>query len=167
MVPLSVAALVTRLQMTQLQATPTLLVLSLASAVFGEGISKKVYDKYYERTLPRAQLRTTNGTVDNTPRKFITMLMEEDKISITRVQLFVWTWIALFIYILTFFLSLGSAFTQGETASISLPNINSNLLVLSGISQAGFIGCKAAIKEADETKADAPAKPDLLTRPSQ
>jgi uncharacterized membrane protein SirB2 len=93
------------------------------------------------------------------------MLMEDDKFSITRVQLFTWTWIALFVYVLTFFLNLSAAFADQAKVTVSLPDIDHSLLALSGISQAGFVAGKAAVKPADANKAIANAKAALFTQP--
>ena len=56
---------------------------------------------------------------------------------------------------------MNDALAEGE--SVSLPNIDQNLLILSGLSQAGFVAAKAATKKADEDEADDPPDPDLLT----
>ena len=64
---------------------------------------------------------------------------------------------------LTFFLNLSAALADQEKATVTLPDIDQNLLVLSGISQAGFVAGKAAVKPVDANKATASAKAALFT----
>jgi hypothetical protein len=156
--------------------TSTLIAGALAAVAFGQGLSENKYGQFYEKSIKKGtkfnaiipnyrelpqEIKDKIGNIEaDTPRKFITMLMEKGKIDIARVQLFVWTWIAILIYLVTFFVDMNDALVNGE--SVSLPNIDQNLLVLSGLSQAGFVAAKAANKKAVEDDANKPPDPDLL-----
>jgi hypothetical protein len=66
------------------------------------------------------------------------ILLEGGSSSVTRLQMFVWTWIGIFIYLTVFFgalytLTLSSSPTQFN--EVSLPDIDPTLVVLMGISQ--------------------------------
>jgi hypothetical protein len=140
-----------------------LLLGALTSVAFSQGLSENKYQQYYNVSIDTTQPQFANAIPRDRPRKFITMLMEDDKYSITRVQLFAWTWIALFVYVLTFSLNLSAAFAYQEKVTVILPDIDHNLLVLSGISQAGFVAGKAAVKAPDAVRANAAANTALFT----
>jgi hypothetical protein len=75
------------------------------------------------------------------------ILLEGGSSSITRLQMFVWTWIGIFIYLTVFFgylytLTLSSSPTQFN--EVSLPDIDPTLVVLMGISQGSFVAGKVA-----------------------
>jgi hypothetical protein len=75
------------------------------------------------------------------------ILLEGGSSSITRLQMFVWTWIGIFIYLTVFFgylytLTLSSSPTQFN--EVSLPDVDPTLLVLMGISQGSFVAGKIA-----------------------
>jgi hypothetical protein len=145
--------------------TTTLLVGALTTAAFGEYLSNTRYQKYNSSSIAVGQTFKDEEDHDlprDTPRKFITMLMEHDKFSVTRVQLFAWTWIAVFVYVLFYFVDLSAAFAYPKEKIVSLPDIDPNLLALSGISQAGFVAGKAAMDPANQ-KPDAPAKRALFS----
>ncbi len=91
--------------------------------------------------------------------------MENDAIEITRVQLFVWTWIAILIYLVSFFMNLSSAIATGE--GVTLPPIDPSLLALSGLSQAGYVAGKAVKKPASSIDANEPPNKELLTKIQQ
>jgi hypothetical protein len=160
--------------------TTILLVGALTSVAFAQYLSDNRYQNYYSRSIGAGRLELVNSAgykqyigpgnpkteSKNTPRKFITMLMEDDMISLTRVQLFAWTWIALFIYVISFIGILGAAFADQAKNVVTLPDIDQNLLALSGISQAGFVAGKAAMKTPDVARANAPAREDLLVKKS-
>gem|GEM_PF-5084474 len=143
--------------------TTTLLLGALTSVAFSQGLSENKYQQYYNVSIDTTQPQFADAIPRDRPRKFITMLMEDDKYSITRVQLFAWTWIALFVYVLTFSLNLSAAFAYQEKVTVILPDIDHNLLVLSGISQAGFVAGKAAVKAPNAARANAAANTALFT----
>jgi hypothetical protein len=80
-------------------------------------------------------------------RSWSSILLEGGSSSITRLQMFVWTWIGILIYLTVFFgylytLTLSSSTTQFN--EVSLPDIDPTLLVLMGISQGSFVAGKVA-----------------------
>ena len=135
--------------------TTTLLIGALMSVAFGQGLSNAKYKNYYD----------ISTIVDNSPRPFITMLMENGKIEITRVQLFVWTLVAIFVYLLTFSINTVEAFNNEK--AIEFPEINPILLVLSGISQAGFVAGKVVIPKATEMDANPAALSEIEELPTE
>jgi hypothetical protein len=75
------------------------------------------------------------------------ILLEGGSSSITRLQMFVWTWIGIFIYLTVFFgtlytLTLSSSTTPYD--QVRLPDVDPTLLVLMGISQGSFVAGKVA-----------------------
>lgn len=71
-----------------------------------------------------------------------TMLLENGKASLTRYQMFFWTVISVFVYIIYFFLDLYKHLN--DINNLTLPDIPLVLVVLMGISQATYIGGKLA-----------------------
>jgi hypothetical protein len=77
--------------------------------------------------------------------KYSTMLEENGKISLTRFQFFLWTWVSIVI----FFGVLGydiATLSEDKIDDFGLPVINETLLVLMGLSQAGYLGAKSVTK---------------------
>ena len=97
--------------------TSTLIAGALAAVAFSQGLSENKYGEFYKKSIKKGirfsqypkfdwwpeeiKSKIRNIEID-TPRKFITMLMENGKIDVARVQLFVWTWIAILIYLIDF-----------------------------------------------------------------
>jgi hypothetical protein len=68
------------------------------------------------------------------------MLNEYDKPALSRFQMFAWTWIGIIIYLLTLFSSVRSF---GPVQNLVLPDVDSTLVLLMGLSQVAFLGGKA------------------------
>jgi hypothetical protein len=73
------------------------------------------------------------------------ILLEGGSSSVTRLQMFVWTWIGIFIYLTVFLgalytLTLSSSSTQLN--EVRLPDVDPTLAVLMGISQGSFVAGK-------------------------
>jgi hypothetical protein len=80
-----------------------------------------------------------------TKNDWSSILLEGGSSSITRLQMFVWTWIGIFIYLTVFFgtlytLTLSSSTTQLN--EVRLPDVDPTLVVLMGISQGSFVAGK-------------------------
>ena len=77
-------------------------------------------------------------------KNFWTMLMEGGIPSLTKFQMFTWTWIAVGIYVLTFLRIIGG-FVSGtitDVSSVVLPDVSFTLVVLMGLSQGAYAGGK-------------------------
>lgn len=74
------------------------------------------------------------------------ILLEADSSSITRLQMFMWTWIGILIYVIAVFGSLYALTLPTSTTllnQVKLPDVDSTLLALMGISQGAFVAGKA------------------------
>ncbi len=78
---------------------------------------------------------------DDKSGDFAGMLMEGGMPSITRYQMFAWTLISVFIYISIFYSTLFDP-KLNDTTNLTLPDIDTTLVFLMGLSQAGYIGGK-------------------------
>ncbi|MGD9534579.1 MAG: hypothetical protein AB7V56_12530 [Candidatus Nitrosocosmicus sp.] len=72
---------------------------------------------------------------------YSTMLEENGKLSLTRFQYFLWTWVSLVIFFTTLAYDI-TQLTPDKINDFSLPVIHETLLVLMGISQVGYLGTK-------------------------
>jgi hypothetical protein len=66
------------------------------------------------------------------------MFTEFNDIKLTRLQLFVWTWISITIYLLNFI----SIYSRNIGSIFLVPDIDSTLVILTGLSIAGYLGGK-------------------------
>jgi len=86
--------------------------------------------------------RPATGIVtDQDRRSLATMLMENDKITVSRFQMFAWTWISIIIYLGFFF----SQTFLNDVNDLVVPDIPQIFVYLMGLSQVGYVGTKAAI----------------------
>lgn len=76
---------------------------------------------------------------------YSTMLEEEGKPSLTRFQMFAWTWIGISIYLFLLFSSVG--LKLNDIGSLKLPDIDPNLVILMGLSQGAYVGGKIIAKQ--------------------
>jgi len=74
---------------------------------------------------------------------FSKMLMEKDKLSLTRFQMFLWTFLGVAIY--AGYLIMAVWTNAGNVYCLSLPDIDPTLVILMGLSQTGYIGGKLLI----------------------
>ena len=87
---------------------------------------------------------TTIGTITEQDRRSLkTMLMENDKITVSRFQMFAWTWISIIIYLGFFFLETVS----NDVNTLVVPDIPQIFVYLMGLTQVGYLGTKATIPE--------------------
>jgi hypothetical protein len=80
--------------------------------------------------------------------KWSSMLLENGKASLSRYQMFLWTWIGIGLYIVILFYTVTSPATVANPQLLDLPDIDPTLVVLMGLSQGAFIGGKLFPKEA-------------------
>jgi hypothetical protein len=78
-------------------------------------------------------------------RRLATMLMENEKITVSRFQMFLWTWISIIIYLAYFFSQ--TTFLLVDANKLIVPDIPQIFVYLMGLSQAGYIGNKATLPE--------------------
>jgi hypothetical protein len=84
------------------------------------------------------------GCGETIPR-YSTMLEENGKISLTRFQFFLWTWVSIVIFfgILVYDIV---TLSLDNIGNYKMPSINETLIVLMGLSQAGYLGAKSVTK---------------------
>lgn len=78
---------------------------------------------------------------DNVP-PFSTMLLEGNKPTLARYQMFLWTLIGVALYLLIFFSNVSQTLESGSLQNLTVPDIDSMLVVLMGLSQSGYLGSK-------------------------
>lgn len=130
--------------------------ISVAVPIANKGILE--YKKFKERD---------EREIYEEPR-YSSMLEEQGRPSLLRLQMFLWTLAALVIY---FWLFLTSLSTAAAGAVPGLPDIDPTLLFLMGISQAGYLGGQAysgnVLKEGEpENKKTADIAGTAIVRPS-
>ena len=129
----------------------TLMVLmgiSVAVPITSRGITE------YKRLKPRP-----GGETYSEPN-YASMLEEDGRPSLLRLQMFLWTLAALAIFTGSFFIAALS--TNASALTLGLPNIDPTLLFLMGLSQTGYLGNVAysgTVKKTPET----PAAPQVTT----
>lgn len=78
---------------------------------------------------------------------FATMLEEHGKPSVSRVQMFAWTWIGIIVYVSILITDLSEK--VGDVNVLKVPDIDPMFLVLMGISQTAYISGKVVSKTSD------------------
>ena len=73
--------------------------------------------------------------------KFKTMLMEYDKISLSRFQMFAWTWVGIISYLGLVFLEVNDHLYH--SGGLIVPDLPTLLIVLMGIGQGAYLGTKS------------------------
>jgi hypothetical protein len=115
------------------------------------GLNSYKYGDAYIASIGVAPLATGNRAQRFADLKmkndWSSILLEGGSSSVTRLQMFVWTWIGIFIYLTVFFgtlytLTLSSSPTQLN--EVRLPDVDPTLVVLMGISQGSFVAGKSA-----------------------
>lgn len=71
---------------------------------------------------------------------YASMLMENNKLTLTRFQMFLWTWIGVLVYLGVLFIT--TMTTAKNVAALTLPDIDITLVVLMGLSQGAYLGGK-------------------------
>ena len=102
-------------------------------------VRRSMGHRYGRSTKPRPK----KPKPERDRKSFWTILLEGGIPSLTKFQMFSWTWIAVGIYGLTF-LRLLSGFASGEIPvnELLLPDVSSTLVALMGVSQAAYVGGK-------------------------
>lgn len=91
--------------------------------------------------------------------KFSTMLLEGNKPTLARYQMFLWTWISVIFFLFVFFSSISDITKQIETANndplvkssplrtLSVQDIDAKLVILMGLSQGGYVAAKFVARQ--------------------
>jgi hypothetical protein len=124
---------------------PAELIALMGISIVSTAINKKLSDDKYE---------TSNAEFISSGKGYKTMVEENGRLELTRLQMFLWTIISLIIYI--FLLASALINEMDNVAALGLPNVDPTLVVLMGLSQTGYLGYKAAIpqREIYEIKQD-------------
>ncbi len=108
-----------------------------------------------------SSIKYTTDTPKKRPltlKPYSSMLEENDKPTLTRFQMFMWTWIGIIIYLALFIAMITAPGALQAVQNLSLPDIDPTLVALMGLSQAGYIGGKAVATLAVELNEISPTK---------
>jgi hypothetical protein len=108
--------------------------ISLAVPIVSSPISSM---KYGERKPPTGTLTDTDR------RRLATMLMENEKITVSRFQMFAWTIISIIVYLGFFFSE--TIVLLDDVNELEVPDIPQVFVYLMGLSQVGYVGVKGTI----------------------
>jgi hypothetical protein len=95
--------------------------------------------KYGERAPTQGTLKEYDR------RRLATMLMENDKPTVSRFQMFAWTIISIIVYLGFFFSQ--TIFLLTDVNKLVVPDIPQIFVYLMGLSQAGYVGVKGTISK--------------------
>jgi hypothetical protein len=90
--------------------------------------------------------KPTGGTMkDDDRRRLATMLMENEKVTVSRFQMFAWTIISIIIYVVFFFSK--TTFLLTDVNALTVPDIPQVFVALMGLSQVAYVGNKATLSK--------------------
>jgi hypothetical protein len=128
----------------------TLMGISVAVPVVSNGVSTFKYGATGKDTTLSPQ-----EIIKNHPLS--TMLEENNKPSLSRFQMFIWTWIGITIYLAIFFVMITKPGTLQAVENLHLPDIDPTLVLLMGLSQGAYVGGKLVASQSMEiTKINPP-----------
>jgi len=132
-----------------------LLGISVAVPIVSTGYTKKVYSPETPKKPP-----------EKLP-PFSMMLQQGGKVTLTRFQMFLWTFIGIAIYLSTVWITISGISATTPIADLSIPNIDPTLVYLMGLSQAGYLGGRLVTEKPKEKEKPAAAieKPPI-TKPA-
>lgn len=116
-----------------------LLGINVVSVPISDEVSKKVYGSPPTNAAAKAQLAAQPA------QPFHTMLQESGQLSLSRLQMFMWTFISVMIYLVVVAKTFLDPAVLGSIETLRLPDIDPTLVTLMGLSQTGYIGAKAAL----------------------
>jgi len=123
----------------------------------GSTITSSVISRFqYAGATPTDVAPTKQIPSDEIRKKlpaFKTMLMENDKITLPRFQMFAWTWVGIIAYLGLLFLEVNSNYLNLQLASV--PDLPYLFISLMGISQVTYLaakGVKSAYVSINEVK---------------
>ncbi len=107
--------------------------ISVFVPVIGNVVSRYKHAKALLQEMP----------LKNNVPPFSTMLLEGNKPTLARYQMFLWTMIGVALYLLIFFSNISQTLANnGSPQNLTIPDIDSMLVVLMGLSQGGYLGSK-------------------------
>jgi hypothetical protein len=115
--------------------------ISVASPVTSAPISQIKYPQVSSNTPP-----------PNPLPGYATMLEEHGKPSVSRIQMFAWTWIGIIVYLSILYANLNEKLVAGDVSGLQIPDIDQTFLVLMGISQTAYISGKVVSRSPDTGK---------------
>ena len=90
--------------------------------------------------------KPTNGTMKvSDRRRLATMLMENEKVTVSRFQMFAWTVISIIIYLVFFFSK--TTFLLTDVNGLTVPDIPQIFVYVMGLSQAAYVGNKSTVSK--------------------
>ena len=108
----------------------TLMGISITVPVVSGGVSDIKYKESATQTPPKPM------------PAFSEMLSEGGKPTLTRFQMFCWTWIGIGIYLIIFLTTVTKPANLQAVENLSLPDIDQSLVFLMGLSQGAYVGGK-------------------------
>lgn len=100
-------------------------------------LNKQISDKKYANVPPADAVPPASRPL---PSTLLSMLQENGQLSLTRFQMFAWTWIGIIIYLFLLYFTVNTE--MGNVKQLSLPNIDGTIVFLMGLSQAAYLGKK-------------------------
>ncbi|HZL21826.1 MAG TPA: hypothetical protein VFC05_00760 [Nitrososphaeraceae archaeon] len=95
---------------------------------------------YFESKKPEDLKKLEDRRKENPVSK---MLMENNKPTLGRYQMFAWTFIGIFIYLFSLSALVSSSDQPQEIRKMSVPDVDITIVVLMGLSSTAFLGLKA------------------------
>jgi hypothetical protein len=83
---------------------------------------------------------------------FSMMFQQKGRITLNRFQMFLWTWIGIIIYLMIVFGTVSEAIVTSNITQLSLPNVDSILVALMGLSQVGYLGGRFVSEDKSKKK---------------
>ena len=127
--------------------------ISVAIPLASQGISS------YKNKKPRGKGETYVGP------DYASMLEEEGRPSLLRLQMFLWTLASLVIYAGLFFVFIRNAADIPALVNLGLPTIDPTLLFLMGLSAAGYLGNQVYSGKVEKTEEPSQPTDSLATSP--
>jgi hypothetical protein len=110
----------------------TLMGISAAVPIVSNVLSREKYSKTISGKIPCKEKLPV----------FSTMLMEHNKLNLGRFQMLLWTFVSVAIYLGLFIQQVNAISNMFDLRHLQLPDIDSSLLFLMGLSQVAYLGAK-------------------------
>jgi len=114
----------------------TLIGINSGSTALSYGVSQGKYPEVANASP------TKTDSDQQKPKPFSTMLEENGQFSITRFQMLSWTFVAILIFLGTFFTTMANL--PSPLTQLDIPEVSSTLVALTGISQGTYLTAKQA-----------------------
>ena len=114
---------------------PTNILILLGLSTITPIVSNVISKEIHTRVLPSIPKK-------NKAPKISTMLLESGKPTIGRYQMFLWTFLAIFIYLGQF-----NNYVHGTSFDKLIPDVDDSLVILMGLSQGAYLGFKSVSRK--------------------